>query len=222
MAELVLGLDGYPGGWACVALADGDVVAACGVPTIAAALHRFAGVRVVAIDMPFALTAAGPRTADAHARAFISPRASSVFSVPPVPALAANNHAEAVALARAHGGPAPSAQCFALFPKILEARAAVEAGVGLYEVHPEVSFRALGGVVLPRKRSWNGQRARVRLLAGAGMELNDCEGDDIPADDLLDAAVAAWSAARIAAGTAMTLPARPTPDERATNMLVWY
>ncbi len=219
---LVLGLDGYPGGWACVALMDGVVVTACAVPTISAAIERFPAVQTIGIDMPFALTASGPRAADGHARAFIRPRASSVFSVPPLPALAGASHAEAVALARAHGGPAPSAQCFALFPKILEARGAVEAGVGLYEVHPEVSFRALGGQVLPRKRSWNGQRARVRLLAGAGINLEECEADDVPADDLLDAAVAAWSAARIAAGTAQTLPAEPTPEERAANMLVWY
>jgi predicted RNase H-like nuclease len=221
-STLVLGLDGYPGGWACVALEDGQVAAAFGAPAIDAALERFPDVAAIGIDMPFALMEYGPRRADGAARAFISPRASSVFSVPPAPALEAKTHAEAVAIAREYGGPAPSAQCFALFPKIIATRTAVASGLAAYEVHPEVSFRALGGLVLPRKRSWNGQRARVRLLEGAGIHLADCEADDIPADDLLDAAVAAWSAARIAGGSALTLPAEPTPEERVANMLVWY
>ena len=220
--ELVLGLDGYPNGWACVALIDGEVRAAFGARTITEAVGRFPGVAAIGIDMPFALTAFGPRAVDRHARSFVRPRTSSVFSVPPEPTLAASSHAEAVTIARVHGGPAPSAQCYGLFPKIREAGEAARAGLPLYEVHPEVSFRALGGVVLARKRSWNGQRARLNLLEEAGIHLGICEGDDIPADDLLDAAIAAWSARRIVRGEALTLPATPTDQERAANMLVWY
>jgi predicted RNase H-like nuclease len=200
------------------------VVAACGVPAIVAALDRFPSAVAVGIDMPFAFPARGRRAADAAAKNFLGPRAGSVFLMPPEAVLAALSHAEAIGLARSLGELAPSAQGFALFPKIREAREVVASRrTHLYEVHPEVSFRALGGgAVLPRKRSWNGQRARARLLEGAGIHLGDCEGDDIPADDLLDAAIAAWSAARIASGTALTLPAEPTAEERDTNMLVWY
>jgi predicted RNase H-like nuclease len=142
--------------------------------------------------------------------------------VPPAAALAAASHAEAIVIARAHGGPAPSAQCHALFPKIIEAAAAVAAGAPLFEVHPEVSFRQLAGAPLASKRSWNGLRARLGALAAAGIDIPELEGDGAPADDVLDAAVVAWSAARIACGEAATLPAEPTPAERAANMLVWY
>lgn len=220
-APLVLGLDGFTRGWACVAIAEGRVVEACGLPTLKAVGSRFPTAGVIGIDMPLALAATGRRPVDTAARAFLGARAGSVFFIPPEPVFEAETHPAAIAIARSLNEAAPSAQTFSLFKKIREAREAVSVGMPLYEVHPEVSFLAMGGVALPKKRSWNGHRARLRLLESAGYQLEDCDGD-VPADDLLDAAAAAWSAARIAAGTALTLPAEPTPEERTANMLVWY
>jgi predicted RNase H-like nuclease len=208
-----------------VALRDGHVEAALAAASFDALMLAFPGAEAVGVDMPFALAYRGPRRADGAARAFVGPRASSVFSVPPAPALAAASHAEAVIIARANGGPAPSAQCYALFPKIREVRAMLGRRATLYEVHPEVSFRALAGPSaegLPPKRTWNGLRARLAALQSAGLVLPAVAGGDPPADDVVDAAVVAWSAARIVAGTALTLPGDPTPEERAANMLVWY
>jgi predicted RNase H-like nuclease len=82
-------------------------------------------------------------------------------------------------------------------------------------VHPEVSFRALGGRPLPAsKRTWAGQAARRGLLEGAGIRLPDQLGRAGVAapDDVLDAAAAAWSAHRIADGRAASLPHPPQPD----------
>ena len=83
------------------------------------------------------------------------------------------------------------------------------------EVHPEVSFALLaGGPLAFAKRTWNGQRERLRLLAVAGIELPDrLDVGLVRADDVLDAAVAAWSAIRIARGEHVTFPGDPLPGE---------
>ena len=73
------------------------------------------------------------------------------------------------------------------------------------------------------KKSWNGLNARRRLLAEAGIRLPDrLDCGSVAADDLLDAAVAAWSAQRIAAGTARALPESPSPDADPRIGRIWY
>jgi predicted RNase H-like nuclease len=105
--------------------------------------------------------------------------------------------------------------------KILEVEAHLEERV--VEVHPEVSFAALAGRPLRHsKRSWNGQMERRRLLASVGVELPDeLAAGDTAADDVLDAAVAAWSAARKDRGEAATLPADP-PVQDGRPVAIWY
>ena len=71
----------------------------------------------------------------------------------------------------------------------------------VYEVHPEVSFVALAGQHLEvSKKQWNGHNARRALLAAHGILIPDDLGNTgtVGADDVLDAAAAAWSAHRIA------------------------
>lgn len=85
--------------------------------------------------------------------------------------------------------------------RILEADRAAFLDERLFEVHPEVSFRELAGGPLETKKSFTGQTHRVELLASAGIHL-----DGRIDDDLLDAAIAAWSAARYARGEARPLP----------------
>lgn len=81
----------------------------------------------------------------------------------------------------------------------------------IVEIHPEVSFACLGGVALDvRKSTWAGVARRRQLLAGAGIILADdmgLAGEKAGVDDILDAAVAAWTARRVASGEA-----RPVPD----------
>jgi predicted RNase H-like nuclease len=86
-------------------------------------------------------------------------------------------------------------------------------------VHPELSFRALVGQPMTYpKRSWNGQHERRAALKGAGVALEDYidgAGSVVPPDDLLDAAIAAWSADRLARGLAESIPdARTRPARR--------
>lgn len=117
--------------------------------------------------------------------------------------------------------PSLSAQSFALRKKILEVEERLEERI--FEVHPEVSFAALAGRHLRHsKRSWNGQMERRRLLAAAGIELPDeLAAVRAAPDDVLDAAVAAWSAARKARGVAVTLPPGP-PVQDGRPVAIWY
>jgi hypothetical protein len=77
--------------------------------------------------------------------------------------------------------------------------------------YPELSFRSMGGRPLAHpKKTWAGVMMRRRLLESAGVCPPDEPGVavDMPPDDVADAAVAAWSAHRIALGTARALQIR--------------
>jgi predicted RNase H-like nuclease len=125
----------------------------------------------------------------------------------------AETHAEASALAIRFGHGGVSRQAYALRARLLELDAAVRSStMAVREVHPEVSFRAMASAPLQwGKRSWNGMNERLALLAAQRFELPHTieEIDSAGTDDLLDAAAAAWSAARIACGEASSLPDPP-------------
>jgi predicted RNase H-like nuclease len=92
------------------------------------------------------------------------------------------------------------------------------------EVHPEVSFRAMnGGQALDYgKKSAGGALERTELLRRHGIELIRLDAAAAAAlDDVLDAAAAAWSAARVANGQANSLP---DPPQLLDGRLVaiWY
>ena len=64
------------------------------------------------------------------------------------------------------------------------------------------------------KRTWNGHRERLALLAGAGIHIPEhLDAGLVAADDVLDAAIAAWTATRIARGEHLTIPDDPEPGE---------
>jgi len=179
--------------------------------TFEEALRVVGDAAVVAVDMPIGLPPPYPRAADLAARSFVGPRRNSVFLTPLRQALASSDYAEAVSLNRNATGKGISRQAFALRSKILEVDRLVSGHPSVIEVHPEVSFRELAGRWLDHaKRSWNGFMERRSLLAGAGLALPDRIEVAAPSEDVLDAAVAAWSASRYARGEAQPLPADPT------------
>ncbi len=205
----VIGVDGAKDRWVAVALADDRFERAFVVRALTEL--RAEPADAIAVDVPIGLVAAGWRQADLVARAMLGPRRSSLFVTPPRPVIDAPTFQEAVGRCRSlTGGVAISRQSFALFPKILEAEAARANYPRIFEVHPEVSFATLMGRPMSSpKRAWNGLHARRQLLASVGIELPDAiEGPagQIPPDDLLDAAVAAWSAARLVDGRAVSMP----------------
>jgi predicted RNase H-like nuclease len=197
----VVGVDAWRHGWVAVALEDGRLADAQVLPHFAAVVARFHDAAAYGVDIPIGVSDE-PREADLQARAFIGARGSSVFAAPPRRVLDAPTYAAARQLL-----PSLSAQSFALVAKMREVAAADDPRI--FEVHPEVSFRELRGEPLEwSKRSWNGLIERRRLLTGAGIRLPDMleRAGVAPADDILDAAVAAWSAHRYARDEAVPLP----------------
>lgn len=214
LANPVMGVDACKSGWVGIRLADS--VTAHFARTIDELVRNIGAVAVVAIDIPIGLPAAGRRTADVEARARLGARRSSIFLTPVRAAIAETTHDRASAVNRELAGEGMSIQAFGLFPKIREVdtwRRAAPCRV--VEAHPELSFRALAGAPLPdSKKTWAGMSHRRALLADHGIVLPDDLGEAgrrAAVDDILDAAAVAWTAARVAAGTAKPLP--DPPDE---------
>ena len=212
MAASVTGVDACRGGWIAVTLAAGDDGDDGDDGPVSVAVRRRLGALplplggIVGIDMPLGLLADGWRTADLLARRALGRRGSCVFAIPPRPVWEQPCYADANRLCRELTGRGMSAQAWGLRVKLLEAdlfRAA--APVPCCEVHPELSFATLAGAPLAdSKHSAAGREIRRALLTEAGIEL-PARVPGAAEDDLLDAAAVAWSAARIAAGTASTL-----------------
>lgn len=129
-------------------------------------------------------------------------------------ALQAGDHAEAVLLNRDLAQEGISVQAFSLREKIFEVEQWARAGTHrVVEVHPEVSFATMAGAPLAAgKATWAGVERRRHLLADnrivIASELGSA-GAAARVDDVLDAAAAAWSALRVAAGNATRLPDPP-------------
>jgi len=213
----VLGIDGWRGGWVGVVLGDDGGVERCCVSRCTRdrydpaeeplqALLQVAGtVDAVAIDVPIGLVERGKREAEEQARLQFG-LGSSVFWSPPCSAvLDAESQADATLRAHKLDGPGSSAQFWAIRPRVVEARA-VAAQRELVEVHPEVCFRLLASelnqdIQWAKKRSWAGMHQRLELLAAVGIDLGASDAGEagiVPADDLIDAAAAAWTARRVA------------------------
>jgi predicted RNase H-like nuclease len=195
----VAGIDGTKGGWVGVVLDDGEFVRDVAIRTIESDFGELADAAVIAIDVPIGF---GPRLADAAARAYLVGAASTVFSIPP----------REVLDVPFGPGLGVSAQAHALGNRIVHITAIAARDARVYEVHPEASFRAMNGdrPLAYRKKTTGGALERVELLRIHGIELTRIrETARCPLDDVLDAAAAAWSATRIAAGTARTLPDPP-------------
>ncbi len=228
----VLGVDACPKGWVGIALdvAEAGVAAhAFFHPAIAGlveSVERRRECNVVAIDMPIGLPDAGRRTADVLARQVLGPRWQSVFMTPTRMAIEAASHPEAVSINRERAGEGVSAQAFGLARKLLEVDQWVRSGSRtVIEIHPEVSFATMAGHPLKtRKKCWAGMQERLGLLEAAGMpSLTDLgpAGAQAGVDDVLDAAAAAWSARRYAAGIAVSLPDVPEVNSDGIPSVIW-
>jgi predicted RNase H-like nuclease len=169
-------------------------------------------VAAIGVDIPIGSVPGGVRDADARAREFVGPRRSSVFPAVPGDVLDAVSYAEANHRLERSGRAKLSRQAWMLAPGIREASTLAARDERVIEVHPEVSFRELAGEPIRwSKKTWNGMGLRRRLLAGAGIEVPGVieSLDRVPTDDVLDAAVSAWSALRYASRTAVSLPDPP-------------
>jgi predicted RNase H-like nuclease len=207
----VAGADVWKGRWIVVVLDDGHFDRAFVAATIGDAVEAVPDAVAVGIDMPIGLPQPGQRRpADEQARKYVGPRWQAVFLTPSADLLEAESHKTANELATADGRDGISAQAYALGVLILQVQPVAARDTRLHEVHPEVSFvTANGGTHLPwSKASWNGVNLRRRILDTHGIRIPEDLGPAGGAGvaDLLDAAIAAWSASRIATGRAERLP----------------
>ncbi len=231
---MVAGVDAAKGGWvmAVTVTTPGAPVAFSVWPSFAGvwAEARFQGLLAVGVDMPIGLPGQDLRRSDIEARELLGPRRSSLFWTPPLCALNAADHTEANRLSRGGTSRGLSIQAFHLLPKVREVRAvltpedlAPEARPQAAEVHPETSFAVLAGQPMSvSKRQSAGQAERMAALAKKFDNLGTAP-PSLPGatpDDLLDAAAAAWTARRMATGTAMVLGPEET-DATGYPMAIW-
>lgn len=107
---------------------------------------------------------------------------------------------------------------------------AVDIPIGLPEKGPRRADTEARQFVGPRrssefpKKSWNGMLLRRRLLEANAILLPDelSDGGLAPADDVLDAAAAAWTAGRIAEEKARSLPDPPEKHPGGRGVAIWY
>src|SRR5688572_31046845 len=187
----VLGVDGCRGGWVGALLVDDRVELVVGASIAALVASARPGPAVVGIDIPIGLPDAGSRLADVAARRELPVgRKSSVFPTPVRSAVSATTWQEANQANRHASGAGLSHQGFHLCRKIAEVDGWVRdgAGVPVLEVHPEVSFAAMGADTVPSKKTAEGRESRLAALRAAGLRLPDvrrCPAYDV--DDVLDA-----------------------------------
>ena len=212
----VLGVDGARGGWVG-ALVRGQDVEWLRLPDVRSALAVDAD--VVAIDMPIGLPETGRRRCDLLAKRVLGPAHSRVFLAPPRDVLACPDHPAASARHRELAdGAGLSIQTWHIADRMRE----VDEAAGdprLVEVHPELSFAALAGRVLGRKKTPAGRAERLAALRTwlpASQVAAVPPGDDAP-----DALAAAWSARRWLDGAARVLPdGVPPRDARGRPMRI--
>jgi predicted RNase H-like nuclease len=222
---VVMGVDACATGWVGVVLAEHPTEVVW-TPAIAELAAAVASADVIAVDIPIGLPDADVRACDVEARRLVGARRSSVFATPVRAALEAPTYPEANEACRRVTGSGLSRQAYGLARKILEVEAWLRnATVPVFEVHPEVSFARIAGHPMssPKKR-WAGVYERRLALEREGIGLDGDLGDagrQADVDDVLDAAAAAWSARRIGAGEAISLPANPPLDARGRPVAIW-
>jgi predicted RNase H-like nuclease len=189
---------------------------------------------VLAVDMPIGLLdrpLPGGRLCDREARKLLRrPRASSVFTPPTRPGLAAVDYSDVPRLNSA----GMSKEAFNILPKIREMDEAITASdqKRVFEAHPELAFSALDGAPMRHnKKTAEGRRERVRLLRRIfGRAFQDPVRlrlehgrANVAFDDVVDAYVLAHVADRIRRRSAVRLPtAEPQRDKRGLRMEIWY
>lgn len=177
---------------------------------------------LVAVDMPIGLPDASRRFADVLARAELGPRRSSVFMTPVRAALDEDTHGRASTVNRERAAEGISTQAFNLRPKLKEVETVAFArAYRVVEVHPEVSFARIAGRPLTAsKKTAEGRRMRRNLLATVGIGV-DARIAGAAVDDVLDAAVAAWSGRRVVLGEASSLPDPPEVFSDGWPSAIW-
>ena len=225
--QVVVGADGFKDRWVFIRLVNGSFESAAIYRHFAVGVDASGDAAAIAVDIPirYPPPPARARAADGAARDFVRPRTSTVFNALHPYVLLEPDQPSASPRSLELTGKGVGSTAFALRDKMLQVAPVAELDPRIYEVHPEVSFRALAGHPLAPKWSWeDGHIERRTVLAQAGIVIPDDLGRAGTAgvDDILDAAAAAWSARRIAAGRGVSLPNPPEADTNGRPVAIWY
>jgi predicted RNase H-like nuclease len=225
----VAGVDGCPAGWVSFRVEAPSLATSVEVVSLAEMLSRWPDdLLCVAIDIPIGLLDRS-RACDKAARKLLGqPRGTSVFAAPCRAALSATTHAAASQMNREKTGRGLSQQAFGIIPKIKQVDDAimVECQRWAFEVHPEVCFWALNQCrpMKHNKKTREGAAERIAVLRPIFPEIERNLANRPPrigADDLLDAAAAAWTALRRHQGTARCV-CPPERDEKGLAVAIYY
>lgn len=225
----IIGIDGCKRGWFSVWQNPDDTIQSSIFSTLNHLKDFFNDEAhlIIGIDMPVVLSDFIPREADQLARKLLSKKASSVFTAPTPEMLEQPNYERASYVSKRLFGKSMSLQSWYLFPKIKDVQTIIhDAHINLYEIHPELSFRAMNHeeVILESKKSKEGFEIRNNLLR-RHFESFDFESirnlyprKDVMDNDILDAMAVLWSTKRIQANEASFLPKIPEKP----NMQIVY
>ncbi len=225
----VVGIDGCRGGWIAFEVDLTSLrtsVALIDLPSVLR--NKPEDIAILAIDIPIGLLDSS-RACDKAARKLLGqPRGTSVFAAPCRATLSASTHASASATNLRITGRGLSQQAWGIIPKIKQVDDAITLDSQRWasEVHPEVCFWALAGErpMAHGKRTKAGVNERLDLLRPVFPEIESHlqnRRSDVGKDDLLDAAVAAWTALRIYRGEARRV-CEAERDARGLETTIWY
>lgn len=225
----VAGVDGCRCGWVTFKIevsAHATSVEVVNLPTWLR--ERPPDLACVGIDIPIGLLD-GPRACDRSARKLLGqPRGSSVFPAPCRTALGAQTYAEASSINRQKTTRGLSQQPWGIAPKIKQVDDAITSDCQRWalEVHPEVCFWALNQrrPMKHNKKTKEGTAERVVLLRRVFPQVETYlvnRPRAVGADDLLDAAAAAWTALRWHRNEAECV-CTPERDEEDLSVAIWY
>jgi len=225
----VAGVDGCRAGWVAFRVEVPSLATSVAVLDLRKLLSsRPTDLLCLAIDIPIGLLDCS-RACDKAARKLLGqPRGTSVFAAPCRAALSATTHAAASQNNREKTGRGLSQQAFGIIPKIKQVDDAIRADCQdwVLEVHPEVCFWALNQrrAMAHNKKTKEGTAERITLLRHPFAQIerdlaNRPSG--VGADDLLDAAAAAWTALRWNRNEAESV-CSPERDPRSLATTIWY
>lgn len=224
-----MGVDGCRAGWVSFRVEIATRVTTVELVNLAGVLRdKPKELLALAIDIPIGLLEV-PRPCDLAARKLLGQqRGSSVFPPPCRAASAAITYADACRINSLHTGRKISRQAFGIAPKIREVDEAITPASQKWalEVHPEVCFWALNEnrPMLNGKKSASGKAQRLSLLRTVFPEMAihiKSRRPGIGADDVIDAAAAAWTALRHSEGRARQV-CPPEVDARQICAAIWY
>jgi predicted RNase H-like nuclease len=187
--------------------------------------------KIVCVDIPIGLRDGnGERECDKEARKMLKHRGCCVFRSPIRRCLKAPDYRSACAISQQHTSPPKklSKQTFNILQKIADVDSHLSRSHNLQrrvrEIHPEVSFCVLNGgkPIAHSKKKPAGRRKRIKLLVSIFPNVKQIlkrKPKKVAHDDILDALVAAYTAAQVAVGNAATLPQDPLPNNKDSKGL---